>query len=94
MAESLIDLENVLRSKQGKLSSQEANFLMNWKESTLRQLTVGACAGGAIAWSGNIPTHDLNSPSVSASFPSDEYMVWDIIFCAAHLYGVRVLKML
>lgn len=51
MAESLIDLENVLRSKQGKLSSQEANFLMNWKESTLRQLTVGACAGGAIAWS-------------------------------------------
>ncbi|PWA76303.1 hypothetical protein CTI12_AA235850 [Artemisia annua] len=51
MAESLIDLENVLRSKQGKLSTQEANFLMNWKESTLRQLTVGACAGGAIAWS-------------------------------------------
>ncbi|XP_071729738.1 uncharacterized protein [Rutidosis leptorrhynchoides] len=51
MAESLIDLENVLRSKKEKLSSQEANFLMTWKEKTLQQLTVGAVAGGAIAWS-------------------------------------------
>ncbi|XP_024960308.1 uncharacterized protein LOC112500924 isoform X1 [Cynara cardunculus var. scolymus] len=52
MAESLLDLEQVLRSKQqDKLSSQEANFLMTWKEKTLRQLAVGAVAGGAIAWS-------------------------------------------
>ncbi|KAI3754903.1 hypothetical protein L1987_54695 [Smallanthus sonchifolius] len=51
MAESLIDLEQVLRSKQEKLTSQEANFLMTWKASILQQLTVGACAGGAITWS-------------------------------------------
>ncbi|KAM0014456.1 hypothetical protein Hdeb2414_s0035g00727731 [Helianthus debilis subsp. tardiflorus] len=53
MAESLIDLEQVLRirSKQEKLTSQEANFLMAWKGNTLQQLTVGACAGGALAWS-------------------------------------------
>ncbi|KAK9076916.1 hypothetical protein SSX86_005251 [Deinandra increscens subsp. villosa] len=52
MAESLIDLEQVLRSKQQvKLTSKEVNFLMTWKDNTLQQLAVGACAGGAIAWS-------------------------------------------
>ncbi|XP_076955083.1 uncharacterized protein LOC143629789 isoform X2 [Bidens hawaiensis] len=53
MAEALIDLEQVLRfrSKQEKLTSQEVDFLMTWKSNTLQQLTVGACAGGAIAWS-------------------------------------------
>ncbi|KAL8265008.1 hypothetical protein R6Q59_023138 [Mikania micrantha] len=51
MADSLIDLEHVIRSKQVKLTSQEANFLMTWKANTIQQLTVGACAGGAIAWS-------------------------------------------
>lgn len=59
MAESLIDLENVLRSKQEKLSSQEASFLMTWKEKTLQQLTVGAVAGGAITWSATGNLHRM-----------------------------------
>lgn len=59
MAESLIDLENVLRSKKDKLSVQEANFLMTWKENTLRQLTVGAGVGAAIAWSATGNLHRL-----------------------------------
>nr|XP_043628735.1 uncharacterized protein LOC122600135 [Erigeron canadensis] len=51
MAESLIDLETLLRSKPEKLSSQEVNFVNTWKDKTLQQLTAGAVAGGAFTWS-------------------------------------------
>ncbi|KAJ9550442.1 hypothetical protein OSB04_014487 [Centaurea solstitialis] len=35
----------------GKLSTEEENFVMTWKENTIRQVIVGATAGAAIPWS-------------------------------------------
>lgn len=56
---SLLDLEEVLRSQQDKLSSQEENFLMTWKEKVFSQFAVGAVAGGAIAWSATGNLHKM-----------------------------------
>ncbi|KAA8548651.1 hypothetical protein F0562_000335 [Nyssa sinensis] len=54
MGEALFELEQILRSKQsqGTLTSQEANVLMTCKAKAIKDFTIGAGAGGSIAWIG------------------------------------------
>ncbi|KAL6970434.1 hypothetical protein U1Q18_030134 [Sarracenia purpurea var. burkii] len=48
--EAVFELEQILRSKQEILTSQEANVLMKCKALAIKELTIGAAAGGGIAW--------------------------------------------
>uniref|UniRef100_A0A5B7CCM8 Uncharacterized protein n=1 Tax=Davidia involucrata TaxID=16924 RepID=A0A5B7CCM8_DAVIN len=50
MGEALFELEQILRSNQGKLTSQEANVLMTCKAKAIKDFTIGAGAGGGIVW--------------------------------------------
>ncbi|KAL5541551.1 hypothetical protein UlMin_009261 [Ulmus minor] len=50
MGEALFELEQVLRSKQHKLTPQETNALLNCKSKALKDYTVGAVVGGGVGW--------------------------------------------
>lgn len=50
MGEALFELEQILRSKQEKLTSQETNVLMACKADALREFTVGGVVAAAVSW--------------------------------------------
>lgn len=54
MGEVLFELEQVLRSRQGKLTPQEAHIFQTCKSKAVREFTfgllAGACAGWAATW--------------------------------------------
>lgn len=50
MGEALFELEHVLRSKQEKMTPQEANVLLTCKSKAVRDFTIGALAGASLAW--------------------------------------------
>ncbi|KAJ7980025.1 Mitochondrial intermediate peptidase [Quillaja saponaria] len=50
MGEALFELEQVLRSKQDKLTPQEANLLLSCKSKAARDFTASALVGGAVSW--------------------------------------------
>ncbi|XP_059632496.1 uncharacterized protein LOC132275114 [Cornus florida] len=50
MGEALFELEQILRSKQGNLTSQESIVLMTCKANALKDFTIGAGAGAGIVW--------------------------------------------
>ncbi|XP_057485396.1 uncharacterized protein LOC130771746 [Actinidia eriantha] len=58
MGDALFDLEQILRSKQENLTSQEANVLMTCKANAMREFTIGAAAGGCVSW---LATRRLNN---------------------------------
>ncbi|KAF3457125.1 hypothetical protein FNV43_RR01782 [Rhamnella rubrinervis] len=50
MAESLFELEQVLLSKQVKLTPQEVNVLLKCRSNIVRDFTVGAVVGAGVGW--------------------------------------------
>ncbi|TXG72073.1 hypothetical protein EZV62_000652 [Acer yangbiense] len=50
MGELLFDLEQVLRSKQVKLTSGEVNVLLTCKSKAVRDFTAGTLVGSGVAW--------------------------------------------
>ncbi|KAL2508847.1 hypothetical protein Fot_32494 [Forsythia ovata] len=50
MGEALFDLEKILRSRQEKLTSQEANILLACKAQAMRDFTIGFGGGSAFTW--------------------------------------------
>ncbi|XP_057450256.1 uncharacterized protein LOC130741390 [Lotus japonicus] len=50
MGDALFDLEQVLITKRGKLSIEEARVIPSCKSNAVRDLTVGALAGGTAVW--------------------------------------------
>ncbi|XP_058193349.1 uncharacterized protein LOC131310378 [Rhododendron vialii] len=50
MGEAIFELEQVLRSKQEKLTSQETNVLMACKADALREFTVGGTVAAGVTW--------------------------------------------
>ncbi|XP_024021234.1 uncharacterized protein LOC21388891 [Morus notabilis] len=50
MGEVLFELEQVLRSKQHKLTLEESNALLNCKSKAMKEYTVGALFGAGVAW--------------------------------------------
>ncbi|GMN46711.1 hypothetical protein TIFTF001_015909 [Ficus carica] len=50
MGEVLFELDQVLRSKQHKLTLQEANALLNCKSKALKDYAVGSIFGAGISW--------------------------------------------
>ncbi|KAL5852737.1 hypothetical protein ACOSQ3_007855 [Xanthoceras sorbifolium] len=50
MAEVLLDLEQVLRSKQVTLTSGEANILLTCRSNAVRDFTAGALVGYGVVW--------------------------------------------
>ncbi|XP_047332106.1 uncharacterized protein LOC124935731 [Impatiens glandulifera] len=58
MAAALLELEQILLSKQVPLTGQESNILMNYKANCLKDLIIGGGAGGIVSW---IATGMLNA---------------------------------
>ncbi|XP_052191376.1 uncharacterized protein LOC127800670 isoform X2 [Diospyros lotus] len=52
MGDPLFELEQVLRSKQETLTSQEANVLMTCRARVVKDFIIGAAASGGLAWLG------------------------------------------
>ncbi|XP_031252807.1 uncharacterized protein LOC116110722 [Pistacia vera] len=50
MGEVLFDLEQVLRSKQERLTPAEAKVLLTYKSKAVREFTVGALVGSGVTW--------------------------------------------
>ncbi|KAJ4722482.1 Mitochondrial intermediate peptidase [Melia azedarach] len=50
MGEVLFELEKVLRSKQERLTSSEANIILTCKSRALREFTAGALVGSGVTW--------------------------------------------
>ncbi|CAA3009589.1 uncharacterized protein LOC111403088 isoform X2 [Olea europaea var. sylvestris] len=50
MGEALFDLERILRSRQEKLTSQEANILLACKAQAMRDFTIGFGGGSVTTW--------------------------------------------
>lgn len=50
MGEALFELEQVLRSKQDKMTPQEANVLLSCKSTAVRDFSIGALMGAGVAW--------------------------------------------
>ncbi|KAJ9182125.1 hypothetical protein P3X46_006151 [Hevea brasiliensis] len=50
MGEALVELEQVLRSQQGKLTPEEANVLLKCKSKAVWEFTAGVLIGGSVAW--------------------------------------------
>ncbi|RDX57957.1 hypothetical protein CR513_62765, partial [Mucuna pruriens] len=50
MGEALFDLEQVLKSKQEKLTHEEANILLSCKSKAVRNFTASALSGGTTVW--------------------------------------------
>ncbi|CAL5392850.1 unnamed protein product [Camellia sinensis] len=58
MGDALFELEQILRSKQVKFTSQEANVLMMCKSNAIKDFTIGAAGGGGVTW---LATRRLNN---------------------------------
>ncbi|KAJ0034958.1 hypothetical protein Pint_24797 [Pistacia integerrima] len=52
MGEVLFDLEQVLRSKQERLTPAEAKVLLTYKSKAVREFTAGALVGSGVTWLG------------------------------------------
>ncbi|KAL6134129.1 hypothetical protein ACLB2K_066362 [Fragaria x ananassa] len=50
MGEALFELENILRSKQAKLTLDETRVLSAYKSKAMREFTFGGLAAGLVAW--------------------------------------------
>ncbi|CAK9150872.1 unnamed protein product [Ilex paraguariensis] len=50
MGDALYELEQILRSKQDKMTSQEANVIMACKANAMREFTIGVGVGAGITW--------------------------------------------
>lgn len=66
MGETLLELEQSLRSKQGNFTSQEANVLMKCKSNAMKDFTVGGAVGGSLAWLATRGMRSVHRINVSA----------------------------
>ncbi|XP_052191378.1 uncharacterized protein LOC127800670 isoform X3 [Diospyros lotus] len=66
MGDPLFELEQVLRSKQETLTSQEANVLMTCRARVVKDFIIGAAASGGLAWLVNPKLRNLTRIQISA----------------------------
>ncbi|XP_027165059.1 uncharacterized protein LOC113765171 [Coffea eugenioides] len=64
MGEALFELENVLRKE--KITSQEANILMQCKSNALRAFTLGATGAAAVSWFASMKLHNVHRVFLTA----------------------------
>ncbi|KAG5560163.1 hypothetical protein RHGRI_003448 [Rhododendron griersonianum] len=70
MGEAIFELEQVLRSKQEKLTSQETNVLMACKADALREFTVGGTVAAGVTW---LEVEDLLIISITLKLTGEDF---------------------